>query len=473
MFTRPRATDNGQLTTDNMDNSHTAAVPGSHPSSNNEEFRHGPPDFSDDGARRDWLIEMLGEATCRKLGLFPIPGSLTLSVVIPVYDERATIHEILRRVRAVPIKKQIIVVDDCSRDGTREILRDLEKSGDADLKVIFQDRNQGKGAALRTGFRYATGDIVIVQDADLEYEPEQYPELIQPIVDDQADVVFGSRFIGDSHRVLYFWHSLANKWLTLLSNMFTNLNLTDMEVCYKVFRREVIQGIALKSDRFGFEPEITAKVARFKIPGRSGERPRPCRIYESPRGLIMAEPIEREKRSGSRTASRHFIASFASHLLIESASVNKISLASLIVAAVFVASGPSLFAQAAAPVQQGNAQESQPSADEKTAQDLDKSNPNPKAKSKGTGAKKTAARRDPPGLYMGRQIADVMSWEGVDWLFRETRVDEEQPEAMLAALKIPKGATVADVGAGAGYHSILLAAASAVIGELVQSVRPG
>jgi glycosyltransferase involved in cell wall biosynthesis len=265
-----------------MDARHTVAMPEAHPSSNSGDSRHAPPNFTDDAARRDWLIEMLGEANCRKLGLFPIPQSLMLSVVIPVYDERATIHEILRRVRAVPIKKQIIIVDDCSRDGTREILRELEKSGDADLKVIYQDRNQGKGAALRTGFRYATGDIVIVQDADLEYEPEQYPELIQPIVDDQADVVFGSRFIGESHRVLYYWHSLANKYLTLLSNMFTNLNLTDMEVCYKVFRREVIQGIALKSNRFGFEPEVTAKVARFKVPGKNGEPPRPCRIYEVP-----------------------------------------------------------------------------------------------------------------------------------------------------------------------------------------------
>jgi glycosyltransferase involved in cell wall biosynthesis len=265
-----------------MDIRHSTKMPESHPSSNSEEFRHGPPNFSDDGARREWLIEALGEATCRKLGLFPIPQALTLSVVIPVYDERNTIHEILRRVRAVPIKKQIIVVDDFSRDGTREILRDLEKNNDGDLKVVFQDRNQGKGAALRTGFRYATGDIVIVQDADLEYEPEQYPELIQPIVDDQADVVFGSRFIGESHRVLYYWHSLANKYLTVLSNMFTNLNLTDMEVCYKVFRREIIQGIALKSDRFGFEPEVTAKVARFKIAGKNGEPARPCRIYEVP-----------------------------------------------------------------------------------------------------------------------------------------------------------------------------------------------
>lgn len=260
----------------------TAAAPESHQASNNEAPRHVIPAFADDATRRDWLIEMLGEPNCRKLGLFRIPENLTLSVVIPVYDERATIDEILRRVRAVPIKKQIIVVDDDSRDGTREILRELEASGGGDLKVVFQDRNQGKGAALRAGFRYATGDIVIVQDADLEYEPEQYPELIQPIVNDQADVVFGSRFVGETHRVLYFWHSLANKFLTLLSNMFTNLNLTDMEVCYKVFRREVIQGIRLKSDRFGFEPEITAKVARFQLPGQNGQPPRPCRIYEVP-----------------------------------------------------------------------------------------------------------------------------------------------------------------------------------------------
>jgi glycosyltransferase involved in cell wall biosynthesis len=270
------------LTADQSMDFRQSSAAESHASSNNEAFRHGIPTFANDTARREWLIEVLGESTCRKLGLFPVPETLTLSVVIPVYDERATIHEILRRVRAVPIKKQIIVVDDCSRDGTREILRELEASSSGDLKVIFQDRNQGKGAALRTGFRYATGDIVIVQDADLEYEPEQYPELIQPIVDDQADVVFGSRFIGETHRVLYFWHSLANKGLTLLSNMFTNLNLTDMEVCYKVFRREVIQAIDLKSDRFGFEPEVTAKVARFTIAGQNGQPSRLCRIYEVP-----------------------------------------------------------------------------------------------------------------------------------------------------------------------------------------------
>ncbi|MGC8643857.1 MAG: glycosyltransferase family 2 protein [Isosphaeraceae bacterium] len=205
---------------------------------------------------------------------------MVLSVVIPVYNEKKTIHEILRRVRAVPINKQIIIVDDCSHDGTREILREMAER-ETDLTIVFHEVNQGKGAALRTGFKHATGDVVIVQDADLEYEPEQYPELLQPIVEGDADVVFGSRFIGETHRVLYFWHLVANKGLTLLSNMFTNLNLTDMEVCYKLFRREIIQGITLKSNRFGFEPEVTAKVARFQIPAENGQS-RPCRIYEIP-----------------------------------------------------------------------------------------------------------------------------------------------------------------------------------------------
>jgi glycosyltransferase involved in cell wall biosynthesis len=246
----------------------------------------GTPSFAtaesmDDSQRREWLLKTFGEAFCRKIGVFRIPDTLTLSVVIPVYNEKNTIHEILRRVRAVPVKKQIIVVDDCSRDGTREILKQFEQH-DQDLIVVYHVINQGKGAALRTGFREATGDIVVVQDADLEYDPEQYPQLIQPIVEDLADVVYGSRFIGETHRVLYFWHSLANKFLTLLSNMFTNLNLTDMEVCYKVFRREVIQGIKLKSDRFGFEPEVTAKVARFQFPAQVGRESRPCRVYEIP-----------------------------------------------------------------------------------------------------------------------------------------------------------------------------------------------
>jgi glycosyltransferase involved in cell wall biosynthesis len=233
-----------------------------------------------DQERRERLIETLGESSCRKLGVYRIPDDLVLSVVVPVYNERNTIREILRRVRATPVNKQIIVVDDCSRDGTREILRELSER-EGDLIVVFHEVNQGKGAALRTGFEHATGQVVIVQDADLEYDPEQFPQLLQPIVEGKADVVFGSRFIGETHRVLYFWHSVANKALTLLSNMFTNLNLTDMEVCYKVFRREVIQGIKLKSDRFGFEPEVTAKVARFRLPDEAGQL-RPCRVYEIP-----------------------------------------------------------------------------------------------------------------------------------------------------------------------------------------------
>ncbi len=238
------------------------------------------PAFASDHDRREWLIEALGESFCREFGVYRIPADLVLSVVIPVYNEKKTILEILRRVRSVPINKQIIVVDDCSRDGTRELLVELAEL-EPDLTVVFHEVNQGKGAALRTGFKHATGDVVIVQDADLEYEPEQYPQLLQPILEGKADVVFGSRFIGQTHRVLYFWHSVANKGLTLLSNMFTNLNLTDMEVCYKLFRRDIIQGITLKSDRFGFEPEVTAKVARFKVPGENGQ-PRACRIYEIP-----------------------------------------------------------------------------------------------------------------------------------------------------------------------------------------------
>jgi glycosyltransferase involved in cell wall biosynthesis len=235
----------------------------------------------DEASRKEWLIRLLGDSVCRQLGIFRFPDDFVLSVVIPVYNERNTIHEILRQVRAVAVKKQIILVDDCSKDGTREILKQLQ-TDEPDLTIVFHEKNQGKGAALRTGFAHATGQVVIVQDADLEYDPAQYPQLLQPILEGKADVVYGSRFIGETHRVLYFWHSLANNFLTLLSNVFTNLNLTDMEVCYKVFRREVIQGITLKSDRFGFEPEVTAKVARFQMPPLDGRPARKCRIYERP-----------------------------------------------------------------------------------------------------------------------------------------------------------------------------------------------
>jgi glycosyltransferase involved in cell wall biosynthesis len=217
------------------------------------------------------LHRLLGQPACRQLGIYPIPKGFKLSVVIPVYNEKQWIRELVRRVQEVPIPKEILLVDDCSTDGTRDILRELE--GD-NVRVFYQEVNRGKGAALRVGFRHASGDVVIVQDADLEYDPAEYPRLIQPIVENRADVVYGSRFIGDSHRVLYFWHYVANKVLTTLSNMFTNLNLTDMETCYKVFRREVLQGITLKSNRFGFEPEITAKIARRRNPA--------WRIYEIP-----------------------------------------------------------------------------------------------------------------------------------------------------------------------------------------------
>lgn len=233
-------------------------------------------------AATERLIQLMGEPLAHRLGIYRLPDDLVLSVVIPVYNEVRFLGEILRRVQAVPIPMQIILVDDCSTDGTREMLREWVDSR-PDLTIVFHEVNQGKGAALRTGFKHATGDIVIVQDADLEYDPAEYPDLIQPIIEGKADVVFGSRFIGEKHRVLNYWHSVANKGLTLLSNWFTNLNLTDMEVCYKVFRREVIQNIPLKSNRFGFEPEITAKVARFRMPAIPGRNPeRKCRIYEIP-----------------------------------------------------------------------------------------------------------------------------------------------------------------------------------------------
>jgi glycosyltransferase involved in cell wall biosynthesis len=198
-------------------------------------------------------------------------ASLTLSVVIPCFNERDTIREIIARVMAQPFELEVIVVDDASTDGTRDLLAELAREH-GNLRVLLQPKNAGKGAALRRGFREARNDLVIVQDADLEYDPDEYADLIRPIAQDKADVVIGSRFLSAPHRVLYFWHSVANKVLTTMSNMITDLNLTDMETCYKVFRREIIQSIELEEDRFGFEPEIVAKLAR---------RPS-IRIYEVP-----------------------------------------------------------------------------------------------------------------------------------------------------------------------------------------------
>lgn len=196
---------------------------------------------------------------------------MKLSVVIPCYNELKTIDAIIDAVNGSPYPdKEIIIVDDCSKDGTRDKLRnEIEPSGRV-ARVLYHEVNQGKGAALRSGIAAATGDLVIIQDADLEYDPNEYGRLIEPIRQGKADVVFGSRFAGgDAHRVLYYWHRLGNSFLTMLSNMFTNLDLTDMETCYKIFRREIIQGIRIEENRFGFEPEITAKVAKLD-----------CRIFE-------------------------------------------------------------------------------------------------------------------------------------------------------------------------------------------------
>ena len=190
---------------------------------------------------------------------------MKLSIVIPCFNEKATILELIDAVQSAPIQdKQIIIVDDGSTDGTREILKRIENQ--AELDIIYHEKNSGKGAALSTGFSAATGDICIVQDADLEYDPQEFPLVIQPIVDGKADVVFGSRFqSGRPHRVVYFWHRIGNGVLTLLSNIFTDLNLTDMETCYKAFKREVIQSIAIEEKRFGFEPEVTAKISKKNL----------------------------------------------------------------------------------------------------------------------------------------------------------------------------------------------------------------
>ena len=194
---------------------------------------------------------------------------MMLSIVIPCFNEKDTIETIVDAVIASPVaEKEIIIVDDCSIDGTLEVLKNTIQSKVS--KILYHSQNQGKGAALRTGIAEATGDYVIIQDADLEYDPRDYPKLLQPLLEDKADVVFGSRFAGgDAHRVVYFWHMVGNRCLTVLSNMLTNINLTDMETCYKVFKRGIIQSIEIEENRFGFEPEITAKVARKN-----------CRIYE-------------------------------------------------------------------------------------------------------------------------------------------------------------------------------------------------
>lgn len=221
-------------------------------------------------------IGAIGVPSVAPAGPLPPITFSKVSIVIPVYNEGPTVQDLVALVVRAPLaeglSREIICVNDCSKDNTAEKLDELsQKFPGVHFQVIHKPVNEGKGAALRDGFKRATGDIVVIQDADLEYDPHDYVKLIEPILENKADVVYGSRFVGEPHRVLYYWHTLGNKFLTTLSNMFTNLNLTDMEVCYKVFRRDVLNHIDIKCNRFGFEPEITAKIAKY--------RPR-LRIYE-------------------------------------------------------------------------------------------------------------------------------------------------------------------------------------------------
>ena len=259
--------------------------PNTPPSPVAEAVPHGPNEIY------HHLVNLLGEQAARRLGVYPIPEELILSVVMPVYNEEHTLEEIVRRVRSTGLKTEVVIVDDASTDGTGKVLERLEALDG--VRVFRHEKNQGKGAALRTGFKQVQGDVVIVQDADLEYDPGEYIKLIQPIVEGVADVVYGSRFLTTGpQRVLYYWHSVGNRLLTLMSNMFTDLNLTDMETCYKVFRREVIDEIGpkLRQNRFGCDPEITAKIAR-----------RGYRIYE--RGIsYFGRTYQEGKKIGWRDA---------------------------------------------------------------------------------------------------------------------------------------------------------------------------
>jgi len=223
-----------------------------------------------------------------------LPDKPTVTVLLPVYNERETIHEILRRVYASPFPTEVVVVDDASTDGTTDLLPELQPQ--YGFKLLAHERNQGKGAALRTGFGAVTQEFVIIQDADLEYDPHDYPTVLTPLFEGKADVVFGSRFLGGPHRVLYYWHFVANRMLTTLSNMLTNLNLSDMEVGYKAFRREILERIQIKSNRFNFEPEFTAKVARLRL-----------RIYETPISY-SGRTYEEGKKIGWRDAVQAIVA---------------------------------------------------------------------------------------------------------------------------------------------------------------------